>query len=328
MSARILKDQSADLEFARNVLSKGFVVSLPTETVYGLACNALDKDAVRAIFEIKGRPLTDPLIVHVDSMEMASSVAFFSDRAYRLAEYFWPGPLTIILPKKACIPSIVCAGLSTVGVRLPSNTLMQKVIKYCGFPLAAPSANPFGYISPTSPKPVLKTIGNKVSGVFDGGICKFGVESTVVDLSDPEKIILLRPGPISSVEIEEVLSLPVFTKVVHNELKSVSTSPGQYSKHYSPKTTLIIFEDDSFIDINKNDAVVYLQRPIRKGANFYYLSENGDWKEICHSLFNLLYQLDQNSKILRIFIQVVKDDHPYALVYRDRVHRAAIKSLG
>ena len=328
LSARILKDQSADLEFARNALNSGLVISLPTETVYGLACDALNKVAVKTVFDIKDRPLTDPLIVHVDSLKMACTVAVFSDRANRLAKHFWPGPLTMILPKKACVPSIVCAGLPTVGVRSPSNVLMQKVLKLCGFPLAAPSANPFGYISPTSPEPILKTLGDKVSGILDGGTCQFGVESTVVDLSDPSKIFLLRPGPISSFEIEKVLSEPVLTKLVQNNIESVSVSPGQHSKHYSPRTSLFIFENEPSEQINENDKIVYLQKTTRKNKNHYYLSKHGDWKEICHSLFGLLYRLDQDPSICRIFIQVVKDDHPYAIIYQDRVHRAASKSLG
>lgn len=326
MSAQILKDQPVDLDCAKKILSAGLSVCLPTETVYGLACNALDEVAVKKVFEIKNRPLTDPLIVHVDSLEMACSVAVLSDRALHLVEYFWPGPLTIILPKKACVPSIVCAGLPTVGVRLPANNLMQKVINRCGFPLATPSANPFGYISPTRFESVVKTLGDRVAGIFDGGNCEFGVESTVVDLTDPKKVLILRPGPVSSDQIEAVLSEPVLTKSVQNSTETVSVSPGQHSKHYSPKTPLFIFEDNLPCDTNVNDAIIYLKKTEHKGGNLYYLSEQGNWEEICSSLFDLLFCLDQNNTISRIFIQVVLDDHPYAQVYWDRVKRAAVKS--
>ena len=216
----------AAVEEAARLLKAGEVVAVPTETVYGLAANALDATAVRKIFEVKGRPANNPLIVHVASLEMAGRcVAEWPERASELAAKHWPGALTLVLPKAAIIPEEVTAGGATVAVRWPSHPFMQAVIQRCGFPLAAPSANRSNQLSPTNAAHVVAGLGNRVSLVVDGGQCQVGIESTVFDVLENR---VLRPGiiPLDGGDV-------AFSS---GPLKS----PGMMEKHYSPKARLIV----------------------------------------------------------------------------------------
>jgi L-threonylcarbamoyladenylate synthase len=222
---------------AAELLRAGRLVAIPTETVYGLGANALDESAVRRIFEAKGRPLSSPLIVHVSDIAMARGLAKeWPRQAQALAERFWPGPLTIIVPKDGRVPDAVTAGLPSVGLRMPSHPLALAVIKAAGIPIAAPSANRFTELSPTSAQHVRDSLGDRVDFVLDGGPCTVGIESTVISLAGPKPRIL-RPGMISQTEIEEVIG-PV-------ETGAGAESPGQHPKHYSPKTRVIICERPS-----------------------------------------------------------------------------------
>ncbi|MDF2686940.1 MAG: threonylcarbamoyl-AMP synthase [Clostridia bacterium] len=171
-----------DLRKVASILKNGGVVAIPTETVYGLAANALDENAVMKIFKAKGRPSDNPLIVHISTVDDMEKYSFPNKTAYNLAGKFWPGPLTMILPKKNNIPSVVSGGLDTVALRLPSHEVARKIIDYSGVPLAAPSANISGRPSPTRAEHVISDFGDKIDGVVDGGFCKFGVESTVISL--------------------------------------------------------------------------------------------------------------------------------------------------
>ena len=223
---------------AAELLRAGQVVALPTETVYGLAANALDAQAVAKIFEIKGRPSTNPVIVHVVGLAMATRcVSAFPLLAEQLAKAFWPGPLTLVLPRAEAIPKIVTAGGGTVGIRWPSHPLMQAVIRECGFPLAAPSANLSNQISPTNAAHVQKQLDGKVPVIVDGGQSAVGIESSVLDLTvTPPQI--LRPGMIHA-ESLAAAGMPV---AGHNPLAGTGTlkSPGQLKKHYSPKAKLMV----------------------------------------------------------------------------------------
>ena len=188
-------------------LLRGDVVVLPTETVYGLAADATNEQAVRKIFQIKNRPFNDPLILHVASYEWLTryiNLNGFRTRAEKIANAFWPGPVTMILPKKSTIPDIVSAGLPTVAVRCPNHKIFQEVLKLTNTPLAAPSANPFGYVSPTTAQQVEQTIGTLVAMVIDAGPCDIGVESTIVDLTSKQPKIL-RPGALTAEEMADVL---------------------------------------------------------------------------------------------------------------------------
>ena len=220
--------EAAVAEAAR-MLKAGEIVAVPTETVYGLAANALDPAAVRKIFDAKGRPAHNPLIVHVASIEMARGcVADWPPRAEELARKYWPGPLTLVLPKAKNIPDEVTAGGDTVAVRWPSHPFMQGVIRACGFPLAAPSANRSNEVSPTNVAHVIKSLEDRVKLAIDGGQCQVGIESTVYDVSNNR---VLRPGMISAEELHATSGVAE---------KNVLRSPGLLEKHYSPRARIIV----------------------------------------------------------------------------------------
>jgi len=223
---------------AAELLRAGQVVALPTETVYGLAANAWDAEAVRRIYEAKGRPPGNPIIVHVASMDMARRcVALWPAAADKLAAAYWPGPLTLVLPRSAEIPPLVTAGGGTVGVRWPNHPLIQAVIRACGFPLAAPSANRSNELSPTTARHVHKSLGAKIPLIIDGGACEVGIESSVLDLaSKPPQ--LLRPGIISAESIQAVLGRG--TLHIGGVTGPIVRSPGQWPRHYSPKARMAV----------------------------------------------------------------------------------------
>jgi len=223
---------------AAELLRAGQLVALPTETVYGLAAKAWEAEAVRRIFEAKGRPAENPIIVHVASLELARRcVSDWPAAAGRLAAAFWPGPLTLVLPRSEEIPPLVTAGGPTVGVRWPSHPFMQAVIRACGFPLAAPSANLSTEISPTTAEHVRKSLGARIPLIIDGGPAHVGIESSVIDLaSRPPR--LLRPGMISAQSLQAVLGEePV---EIGGAAEAIARSPGQGLRHYSPKARLAV----------------------------------------------------------------------------------------
>ncbi len=214
-------------------------MAFPTETVYGLGANALDSAAIEKIYAAKGRPPTSPLIVHVSSIEMAQSlVREWPERAQQLARIFWPGPLTLVLPKQPHVPERVTAGLDTVGVRMPAHPIAQALISEAGVPIAAPSANLFTELSPTTAQHVRDSLGSEIAMVLDGGRANVGIESTVLSLVGPEAV-LLRPGMVTQQEIEAVIG-PV--RVLQQAPESAHSSPGLHARHYSPKTRLILIE--------------------------------------------------------------------------------------
>ncbi len=225
-----------DLSLAAMLLRRGELVAIPTETVYGLAANALDAAAVEKIFAAKGRPRTSPLIVHVDSIGMARSLAAdWPPAAEALARRFWPGPLTLVVRKRAAIPDIATAGLPTVALRMPAHPIALELIRACGFPLAAPSANPFTELSPTTAEHVRPALGDRVAMVVDGGACPVGIESAVVSVAGATPV-LLRPGSISRERIEEVVGpLGEFVST-----GGADPSPGMHRRHYSPRTPLYL----------------------------------------------------------------------------------------
>jgi len=217
---------------AAEILRAGRLVAFPTETVYGLGANALDEAAVQRIFEAKGRPLTSPLIVHVASVEMARGLAReWPASAELLAERFWPGPLTIVVPKAAGVPDLVTAGLPSVGLRMPAHPVALELLRAAGIPLAAPSANRFTELSPTTAEHVRAGLGEAVELVLDGGPCGVGIESTVLSLAGARPRIL-RPGAVTQTQIEAVIG-PV-------EIGGGAESPGQHPKHYSPRTRVVL----------------------------------------------------------------------------------------
>jgi L-threonylcarbamoyladenylate synthase len=224
-----------ELKKAAAALRAGHLVAFPTETVYGLGANALDEKAVRLIFEAKGRPLSSPLIVHVGTIEMARALASeWSEQAEQLAQAFWPGPLSIVVPKKDSVPDVATAGLPSVGLRMPAHPVALALLDAAQLPIAAPSANRFTELSPTTAEHVRQGLaGANVDMILDGGPCTVGIESTVISLAGAMPRIL-RPGMITQTQIEEVIG-PV-------ECGAGAESPGQHPRHYSPRTRVVLGE--------------------------------------------------------------------------------------
>lgn len=229
-----------DLNRAAAVLRGGGLVAFPTETVYGLGANALDRNAVLRIYAAKGRPSTSPLIVHVSSFDMLNTVVeTWPAAAQQLAERFWPGPLTFVLTKRSTVPAEVTAGLNTVGVRMPAHPVAQELIRRAGIPLAAPSANRFTEVSPTTAEHVRASLGDRVDMILDGGPTQVGIESTVLSLAG-DAPLLLRPGMVSQHAIEALIG-PIQTRI-SAEARQPHESPGLHAKHYAPRTPFYVLQ--------------------------------------------------------------------------------------
>ena len=317
-----------------SLLMKGEVVALPTETVYGLAGNALEVEVVKQIFAIKMRPLIDPLIVHFHKLAQLDQIAHVPEQIVKLANAFWPGPLTIILEKKDVVPDLVTAGRNTVGVRMPANPWIRKILAETGLFLAAPSANPFGYVSPTRAQHVVDSLGNQLGDVLDGGDCDIGLESTIVEFTNPSRPSILRMGPISRHSIQEVLGVPIAISaniLDDEEVKTGLLAPGTLSKHYSPKANLILVPNGKLVDheITQGDktAEIYFQRPIkakREVKNTFWLSEHGDKPEAAKNLFHLLREMDKQ-KFGSVLVEMAPCNGIGDTI-NDRLRRAAAKS--
>ncbi len=237
MTRKICLIEPSEISRAAALIRSGELVAFPTETVYGLGANALDAAAVAKIYSAKGRPADSPLIVHVDSIEMARGlVRDWPNSADLLARRFWPGPLTLVLLKQPQIPHSVTAGLGTVGIRMPDNAIALALIREAGVPIAAPSANRFTELSPTTAQHVRESLGDRVAMVLDGGPAKVGIESTVLSLAGA-RALLLRPGMLTKAQIEEVIG-PV--DVSGDPVAGAHPSPGMHRRHYSPRTPLVL----------------------------------------------------------------------------------------
>lgn len=235
---------SQNIEAAAGILKNGGLVAIPTETVYGLAANALDGKAVAKIFEAKGRPQDNPLIVHIAAFqELDALVTKVPPEAVKLADAFWPGPLTIVLPKSSAVPPEVSAGLDTVAVRMPSHPVALRIIQAAGVPLAAPSANTSGSPSPTSAQHVLSDLDGKIDAVVDGGRCTVGVESTVLSLTG-ETPRILRPGGITPDQVKAVIGAVDIDPAVFSSLRDDEKpmSPGLKYKHYAPRAKVVLLK--------------------------------------------------------------------------------------
>ena len=237
-----------DIPAAAALIRTGDIVGMPTETVYGLACSAFDADAVRKVFAAKGRPADNPLIVHIaDPAEWKPLVTEIPPLAQKLAERFWPGPLTMILPRTERIPAVTAGGLDSVGVRLPAHPLAQALIRAAGVPLAAPSGNRSGSPSPTTAKHMLDDMNGRIPAIIDGGDCLCGVESTVIAFDDAETVRVLRPGFVTPEQLQTIAPQVIVDGAVLSQLKpdTVVRSPGMKYKHYAPKAAVTLVNGDA-----------------------------------------------------------------------------------
>lgn len=328
---KIYTGSESDLLFLADVLRVGGLVAVPTETVYGLAAHALDAAACEQIFAVKQRPPYDPLIVHGVSRAAAAALADFNSLADRLAAAFWPGPLTLVLPKNPIVPDIVTSGRASVAVRVPAHPMLHALLTVSKLPLAAPSANLFGYVSPTTAAHVADGLGNRIEHILDGGPCTIGVESTIVDARDPENPMLLRPGGITAKAIEDAIGRKlrsVADLVAPSDTDGgAALAPGMLDRHYSPRTPLELrptpFSVDEPADIVAKIARVFFRRPpdsVRRPED-HWLTESGDVAEAARSLFALLRKLDRQNYERIIFEPAPAEGIGVAI--NDRLRRAA-----
>lgn len=310
-------ETGTDLARAMLLLSSGEVVAIPTETVYGLAANAFDPDAVLRIFEVKQRPAFDPLIVHVHDREQVEQVvSAIPPEAEALMDRFWPGPLTLVLPKTPRVPDIVTSGLDTVGVRMPAHPMTLALMRSLDFPLAAPSANPFGYVSPTTARHVADQLGEKIPYVLDGGACAVGVESTIIGWEDGLPV-LYRPGGLSLEAIEEVIG------AVRPQVKHVlPVAPGMIESHYAPRRPLVVGDVRALLDRYGDKRIGVLSfREHFDATRCETLSPSGDVNEAARNLFAAMRSLDA-SDVDRILAEVFPNEG-LGRAINDRLRRAA-----
>ena len=327
--ARIYRGSARNLAQLARHLRSGELVAVPTETVYGLAANALDARACRKIFAAKGRPANDPLIVHLADAHDLARIAVPNAPALRLARKFWPGPLTLVLPKTELIPEVVSAGLPSVAVRVPSHPLFHRLLKLAAIPLAAPSANRFGYISPTTASHVQDGLGGKISHILDGGPCTIGLESTIVDLRDAQRPRLLRTGAITHQQLEKTLGMRVVRpRVAPAASRSAAqVAPGLLSRHYSPKTPMVLHPNLRSARADLHEAWLFLAKPNRAARsipkNFFWLDQHGDLRGAARRLFSTLRKLD-DGRFKKIHAELVPGGG-LADAINDRLRRAAAK---
>lgn len=312
-----------DIALAVNQLMNGNTVAIPTETVYGLAANALDGNAVAKIFEAKNRPYFDPLIIHVKNTNAALNyVNKLPASLQKLATAFWPGPLTLLLDKKESIPDIVTAGLPKVAVRVPAHTLTQQLLEKVDFPLAAPSANPFGYVSPTTAEHVFEQLQGKIPYILNGGACTVGVESTIVG-EDNNEVIIYRLGGISIEAIEAIVG-----KVTLNiNTSSNPASPGSLATHYAPQKKIVITDIASYINNNRNTRIGVISfNKLFQSPNVVaceVLSTKSNLNEAAQHLFAALRNMDKQN--IDVIISELFPDEGLGKAINDRLKRASAK---
>lgn len=328
MTTRLRGDSADDVERAASLLRDGKLVAFPTETVYGLGAHGLDEDAVRRVFAVKGRPADNPVILHVASFEQARALWDASDeqleRAQACAEAFWPGPLTLVLPAAPHVPSVVTAGLGSVGVRVPRHDVALAVLTRAGVPVAAPSANRSGRPSPTSAAHVLRTLDERVDAVLDGGETDVGLESTVLDLTRQVPAIL-RPGMVGRAALRRVLG---DVDELSPASGAAAASPGLRHRHYAPSIASVALVPRQRVEeewrssaalLLLEDTAAHLERALGpRRAPLERLPEDPD--RYAHGLYAALYRLEATGAE-RLLVEAVPDDERWTAV-RDRVQRA------
>lgn len=326
MQTEILGPDPKALQKAADLLLAAEVVAIPTETVYGLAAHGLNAQAVRKIFSAKGRPPTDPLILHLPNPDLKTALAAgivaepIPKVAYQLASAFWPGPLTLILPKGPKVPLEVTSGLPSVAVRCPAHPVAQKLLSIVDVPLAAPSANRFGRISPTDAKAVTDELGGRIPMILDGGRCQTGVESTVISLLTPEPVIL-RPGKVTAEQLGRVLGkIPGVLSAKTNTDQSMP-SPGMLDSHYAPATPLYLVDQPINRFPTGIQYIHYSSDEKQLSPNRQVLTPSGDPEAAAQNLYRVLRKADEQ-QAQAILIDPIPDSF-LAPAIRDRLRRAS-----
>jgi len=317
MTCRIIIDPQQ----AARALHRGKLVALPTETVYGLGADATNAQAVARIFAAKQRPLFDPLILHLASRDwLPRVVTYVPSAAERLAKKFWPGPLTLVLPKRPDVLDLVTSGLPTVAVRVPRHKLMQQVLAQVGRPVAAPSANRFGRLSPTRPIHVVQQLGDAIDYVLDGGKCRVGVESTILQVDEENRVTLLRPGGLSLERIEAVVGR---VRRPRRSTKDQLAAPGMLPSHYAPRTPIRLVKRPPPLPTGRDQwGVLALHSvPCHGYACYEILSEEGNLVTAAARFFDALHRLDQAGLDLIIAVEFPEEGLGRAI--NDRLRRAA-----
>ncbi|MEL6678730.1 MAG: L-threonylcarbamoyladenylate synthase [Pseudomonadota bacterium] len=312
VSARRLPDDAAGVAEAARLLRAGQLVSFPTETVYGLGADATDGAAVAAIYEAKGRPSFNPLIVHVPSLSDAETLARFDPGARALADAFWPGPLTLVVPRRpGALSDLVTAGLETVAIRVPAHPLARALLAAVGRPVAAPSANPSGRISPTTAEHVLQGLGDRIATVLDGGPCAVGLESTILGWNGPDPV-LLRPGGLPAEALQGALGTVPRAAVASDGV----AAPGMLTSHYAPRAGVRLDVTDP------NTGEIWLGFGDCPGA-MRNLSPTGDLREAAANLFSHLRALDAAAPEGTTIAVAPVPEHGLGVAINDRLRRAA-----
>ena len=316
-----------DIALAQSFLESGQLVGIPTETVYGLAGNALNPESLALIFETKNRPSFDPLILHTSSLARVEEfVLDFPEKLKALGEKFWPGPLTLLLPRKPIVPDLVTSGLERVAVRVPNHPLSLDLLEQLEFPLAAPSANPFGYISPTQAAHVEAQLGEKIPYILDGGPCEVGLESTILGM-EGEEIVVYRLGGLEISAIEQAVG-PV---IIKDHSSSNPAAPGQLDSHYAPRKPFVLGDLSKLIARKQAEGIdfavlsfstVFEQIPIDKQI---VLSTLGDLYEAAKNLFAAMRKLDE-SPVQEILAELLPENG-LGKAINDRLRRAAFKGF-
>lgn len=338
MNTQLLSPGTDTYILASDILKSGGLVAFPTETVYGLGANALDREAVLSIFAAKGRPADNPLIVHIHDRKQLEPICEVPERAFPLMDAFWPGPLTILCVRKSAIPDEVTAGLPTVAVRMPSHPVARAMLQVCGLPVAAPSANSSGRPSPTTAAHVMEDMNGKIPLIIDGGMCDVGVESTVLDLCHGDPVIL-RPGGVTREMISSVLKCDV--SVAGSVLRPLrenekALSPGMRYRHYAPKAvvTLVQGPEDHVVPLlrklcleqearGKKACVLCFSEHVEQlsACHPHDIGPSSSPTEIAHRLFDVLRRLDEEGMEM-VFSEVVPPEG-VGLAVMNRLGRAA-----
>ena len=309
-----------DIELARELLEKGELVAIPTETVYGLAANGLNTKAVAKIYEAKNRPQFNPLILHVANLEQARNlVAEIPDACIRLMERFSPGPITYLLPKSKLVPDLVTAGSSRVAIRIPDHKLTLSLLSQLDFPVAAPSANPSGYVSPVSAKHVLEGLEGKIGYILDGGECNVGLESTIVGFED-DTILIHRLGAITAAQIIEATGKKVEISLSH----AAPTAPGQLKSHYATQKPLLLGDILDNYALNKEKKIgllLFKGNPGVEAMTEIILSPKGDLAEAASKLFSAMRKLDASN--IDMILAERFPENGIGMAINDRLERAA-----